>query len=104
MPKVYICDSGLANYLANLDAGLLFKNSVFQNLRQKGGLNYFQRKRGAEIDFILNTEIAYEVKATPHLSDVKRLERVSSELNLKSFHIVSKNYSEHENVIYGFMV
>lgn len=104
MPKVYICDSGLANYLANLDSGLLFENSVFQNLRQKGELNYFQKKRGIEIDFILNKEIAYEVKTTPHLSDVKRLERVSSELNLKDFQIVSKNYAEHENVIYGFMV
>jgi len=104
MPKVYICDSGLSNYLANIDTGLLFENSVFQNLRQKGELNYFQKKRGSEIDFILNKEIAYEVKTTPHLSDVKKLERVSNELNLKSFHIVSKNYAEHENVIYGFMV
>ncbi|MBL7083931.1 MAG: hypothetical protein ISS41_09945 [Candidatus Aminicenantes bacterium] len=67
-------------------------------------MNYFQRKRGPEIDFILNREIAYEVKATPHLSDVKKLERVSNELNLKGFQVVSKNYSVHENVVYGFMV
>ncbi|NQT80792.1 MAG: hypothetical protein HQ555_10440 [Candidatus Aminicenantes bacterium] len=82
----------------------LFVNSIFQNLRQKGELNYFQRKREPEIDFILKREIAYEVKATPHLSDIKRLERVSNELNLKGFQVVSKNYSEHENVVYGFML
>ena len=104
MPKVYICDSGLANYLANLDSGLLFENSVFQNLRHKGELNYFQKKRGIEIDFILNKEMAYEVKATPHLSDIKRLERVSNELSLKEFQVVSKSYVAHDNVIYGFML
>jgi len=104
MPKVYICDSGLANFLANLDFGLLFENSIFQNLRQKGELNYYQKKRGPEIDFILNREIAYEVKVTPHLSDIKRLERVSNELNLKGFQVVSKNYVAHDNVIFGFML
>ncbi|NIM91181.1 MAG: AAA family ATPase [Candidatus Aminicenantes bacterium] len=104
MPKVYICDSGLANHLAKLDSGLLFENSVFQNLRQKGELNYFQKKRGSEIDFILNKEIAYEVKATPHLPDVKKLERVSSELNLRKFQVVSKSYVVHDNIIYGFML
>ena len=104
MPKVYICDSGLANYLANLDSGLLFENSVFQNLRHKGELNYFQKKRGTEIDFILNREMAYEVKATPHLSDINRIERVSKELSLKGFNLVSKSYVAHDNVIYGFML
>jgi len=54
-------------------------------------LNYYQKKRGPEIDFILNREIAYEIKVTPHLSDIKRLERVSNELNLKGFQVVSKN-------------
>jgi predicted AAA+ superfamily ATPase len=104
MPKVYICDSGLANYLAKLDSGLLFENSVFQNLRQKGELNYFQKKRGSEIDFILNKEIAYEVKATPHLSDIRKVKKLVDELNLETFRIVSKKYSEYENVIYGFMI
>jgi predicted AAA+ superfamily ATPase len=104
MPKVYICDSGLANYLAKLDSGLLFENSVFQNLRQKGELNYFQKKRGSEIDFILNKEIAYEVKFTPNLSDIRKVKKLVDELNLETFRIVSKNYSEYENVIYGFMI
>lgn len=104
MPKVYICDSGLANYLVNLDSGLLFENSVFQNLRQKGELNYFQKKRGSEINFVLNKEIAYEVKATPHLSDINRIERVSKELSLKGFNLVSKSYVAYDNVIYGFML
>ncbi len=104
MPKVYLCDSGLANHIAKLDFGLLFENNIFQNLRQKGELNYYQRKKGTEIDFILNSKLAYEAKLTPRLSDFKSAKRISNELNLEGFQIIAKNYSEYKNVIYGFML
>lgn len=104
MPKVYLCDSGLANYLARLDLGRLFENSVFQNFRLKGELNYYQRKSGAEIDFILNKKEAYEVKLHPQESDMRRLKRIAIELNLEKFKIVSKNYTGLRNIIYGFML
>lgn len=104
MPKVYLCDTGLANHLVKLDLGLLFENSIFQNLRQKGELNYYKKKKGIEIDFILNKKLAYEVKLTAHLSDSRKLQKISNELNLEGFQLISKNYSEHENVIYGFTV
>jgi predicted AAA+ superfamily ATPase len=103
MPKVYFCDTGLANHLARIDMGLLFENSIFQNLRQKGELNYYQKKKGGEIDFILDKKLAYEVKLTPQLSDIKKLEKISGELGLESFQIIAKNYSNLENVTYGFM-
>ena len=104
MPKVYLCDTGIANHFANLDMGSLFENSVFQNLRPKGKLNYYQRKSGAEIDFILDKKEAYEVKLNPQESDVKRLKSMAMELNLEKFKIISKNYSELENIVYGFML
>jgi hypothetical protein len=69
-PKVYICDTGLANHFARLDTGALFENSVFQNLRLRGELSYYQKKTGVEIDFILNKEKAYEVKTNPYFSDL----------------------------------
>lgn len=103
-PKVYICDTGLANHFGKLDSGRLFENNVFQNLRQKGELNYYQRKSGVEVDFILNEKFAYEAKLTPNLSDIKKLENIANQLKLESFQIVAKNYFEHEHVIYGFMV
>ena len=64
-----MCDTGIANHLAGLDMGAVFENSIFQNLRLKGEINYYQRKNGAEIDFILNKDIAYEVKLSPYQSD-----------------------------------
>jgi len=104
MPKVYLCDTGLANHLARLDIGSLFENSIFQNLRPKSELNYYQRKSGTEIDFILDKKIAYEVKLSPQIFDVKKLKEKALDLNLKEFKIISKNYSELENIVYGFML
>ena len=102
MPKVYLCDSGLANHFAKLDPGALFENSVFQSLRLKTKLNYYQRKSGMEIDFIADKEKAYEVKITPQESDIKKLKEMAGRLNLSDFRIVSKKYSRLKNVIYGF--
>jgi len=103
-PKIYLCDSGVANHFANLDEGILFENIIFQNLKIKGEVNYYQRKSGVEIDFIFNKNKAIEVKLNPREVDLKRLKRLSQELGLKEFIIISKNYSQLENVQYGFML
>lgn len=103
-PKVYICDTGLANYFARLDTGALFENSVFQNLRLRGELSYYQKKTGVEIDFILNKEKAYEVKTNPYSSDLRKLSGLAQGLNVREFKIVSKNFSDMENILYGFMI
>ncbi|MEW6456143.1 MAG: DUF4143 domain-containing protein [Acidobacteriota bacterium] len=57
-----LCDTGFANHFTKLDTGRIFENSIFQDLRMKGELNYYQRKSGTEIDFILDKKKAYEVK------------------------------------------
>jgi predicted AAA+ superfamily ATPase len=103
-PKVYICDTGLANHFARLDTGALFENSIFQNLRLQGELSYYQKKTGVEIDFILNKENAYEVKTHPYQSDLKKLSALAQELDIRKYKIVSKNFSDLGNTVYGFMV
>jgi len=103
MPKVYVCDTGLANHFAKLDEGHLFENSIFQNLRIKGDLNYYQRKSGVGIDFILDKKYAYEVKINPRESDVRKLKELSMELGLK-FSMISRNYCNIKGVVYGFML
>ncbi len=103
-PKVYLCDSGLANHFAKLSPGTIFENSVFQNLITNGEVNYYQKKSGVEIDFILNKKVAYEVKMTPDESDVRRLKHLSQELGIEEFKIISGNYTSLENALYGFMI
>jgi hypothetical protein len=104
MPKVYICDTGFVNHFARVDPGHIFENSVFQNLRTKGEINYYQRKSGVEIDFIFDKKIAFEVKLNPRASDIRRLKELSGELGLKDYMIISRNFCALEGIIYGFML
>jgi len=103
-PKIYFCDSGLLNNLTKINEGALFENNIFQNLRLKGELNYYQKKSGVEIDFILNEEEAIEVKIKPTRQDLQRLNRISKELDIKKAYVVSKKYSTLEGAKYGFML
>jgi predicted AAA+ superfamily ATPase len=103
-PKVYLCDVGLAGRLARLDAGLLLENAVFQNLRPKGELRYFQKKNGSEIDFILDRRAGFEVKQSPQPSDLGRARSAASRIRLESCALVSRNYSKLDGVTYGFLV
>jgi len=100
--KVYICDTGFINEFGRVSEGAVFENAVFLSIYRIGDVNYYQKKSGVEIDFILNKEIAYEVKITPTLSDLKRLDRLKKELRLKDYYIVSRRFSELDRVKYGF--
>ena len=104
MPKVYLCDSGLANHLARLDEGSIFETGVYQNLRAGGSVRYYQKKRGPEIDFILEGRHGYEVKATPQPADVRRLRALAAELKLDDCRVVCKKFSALDGIIYGFML
>ncbi len=101
-PKIYACDSGLLNYLVNLDKGRIFEQNIFQQLINKGEVNYYQKKGGQEIDFILDKKISFEVKLTPTQSDLNRLKRLSSAIDIKNYKIISYNFSNLDNIIYPF--
>ena len=62
--KVYCIDTGLINCFAKVSEGSLFENSVYVNLRKYGPVNYYQKGRGSEIDFIIaDLKIGIEVKS-----------------------------------------
>lgn len=100
--KVYFCDSGLLNRIAKLDSGRVFENAIFNALKPRSAVNYYQKKSGVEIDFVLDGERAFEVKLHADQGDLKRLARVASELNLSEYFLVAKDYSQLPNVVYGF--
>lgn len=106
VPKFYLCDTGLINHFAKVSEGALFENAAFSALRKKGEVNYYQRKSGVEIDFILKKKYAYEVKTAPNNHDLKRLSILSKELKLKHHFIISRKYAETQkkNITYGFML
>lgn len=103
-PKVYACDSGLARHIGQTQQGALFETNIFQRLRSKNSVHYYQKKTGAEIDFIVDKSHAYEVKMTPSEHDVKRLIILSKEIGLTNYSLISYSYTDLPNVVYGFQV
>jgi len=100
--KVYLCDSGLLNHTAQASEGALFENNIFQLLRPRGKLHYYQKGKSKEIDFILNGKEAYEVKLRPSSRDLSSLEKTSKELGIKEFNLISRHYTNLLSTLYGF--
>ncbi len=88
--KAYLADTGLANQLAQLDSGSLFENAMAVQLLKLGKLNYFQRKDGQEIDFILDQKTAVEVKETPTPKDLKVLRERAASIGLQDTMLVGR--------------
>jgi len=97
--KIYFCDTGILNYLVNLPKGVVFENAVYNVLKKFGKINYYQRYKGAEIDFILDGKIAFEVKRKGTLSDLKKLKKTASGLDIKEYYVITKEFVEGENFI-----
>jgi len=97
--KLYLCDVGLLNYLGKVSAGSIFENFVFNNIRKYGTVNYYQRYKGSEIDFIIDGRLAVEVKIKTSEFDMKRLKKTADSLNLTEHYIVTQKYSDLSRVI-----
>lgn len=102
--KVYFTDSGLLNTIGKVNDGQLFENTVANQLSYYGELNYFNKRSVSEIDFILNKEIAFEVKLKASASDLKKLEKNARELGLKQYFLVSKNFCDIEKTIFPMFI
>lgn len=101
--KVYACDTGLLQTISKVNEGQVFENAVFNQLRNKThGVRYYQRRDGAEIDFIVEKNRAFEVKKTASPVDRRRLKSRAKSLNLQSAEVVSQEYvEEKEGVVFG---
>lgn len=92
-PKLYFADNGLLSVLGgeSISSGQLFENAVSIQLRNLHELNYYQKKNGQEIDFILDKKIAVEVKETPIIQDLAVLKARAEELGLKKRMLIGNN-------------
>lgn len=91
-PKIYFADNGLLHVLGgeSISSGQVFENAVATQLNTLYKLNYYQKKNGQEIDFILNEKIAVEVKETPISNDLATLKRRAEELRFKNQFLVGR--------------
>ena len=98
--KIYFCDTGILNAFSNISEGALFENAIFNILKQYGNLKYYQKRSGVKIDFILwEQNIAFEIKNTATDRDLKKLEKLATDLNMKEYYLISRNYSDTPHTI-----
>lgn len=115
MPKIYFVDTGILNRVEQVSKAQLFENKVFNQLftrlsyEGKSGefednIGYYQKKSGAEIDFVVERKTAYEVKIRGGGFDVKRLEKTAYKLGIADYSVVSleKIDKELSKVIYPY--
>jgi hypothetical protein len=96
--KLYFADTGLLNVLAGqqLSSGQVFENAIAIQLKNQGTIQYYQKKTGQEIDFILNEQTAIEVKETPISQDKSTLEKRALAIGIDKYHLIGRNYSASE--------
>lgn len=105
--KLYFCDNGIANILAQVSEGALFENSIYNQLKSYGDLSYLSKGGEYEIDFILNDKkpVAFEVKYHPTLADQKKLSRISEKHGIKENWLVGKYATpDFKNFLWGGMI
>lgn len=88
-PKVYFVDTGVASLNADLSGGAKYENTVQHQLSFYGNLSYYSN-RSSEIDFILNDEIAFEVKKTPTDTHLTKLKKKSEKIDIKKYSLIGK--------------
>ena len=101
--KLYFSDSGLLNILGKINSGALFENTIANQLSEIGEIRYYAKRTGQEIDFILNSSTAFEVKETPSAHDLKILKNRAENIGLKKHALVGKNVpdSGFHNFVWG---
>lgn len=102
--KVYFADTGLLNIIGKVNDGQLFENAMANQLSFYGDLFYYNKRSISEIDFVLNKEIAFEVKLKSSASDLKKLEKNTAELGLNQYYLISKSFSETERTVFPMFI
>ena len=102
--KVYFADTGLLNVIGRVNDGQLFENMIASQLADYGELSFYNKRNSSEIDFILNKEIALEVKLTATNKDLTKLKNTTEKLGIEKYYLISKNFTETEKTIYPMFI
>jgi predicted AAA+ superfamily ATPase len=98
--KIYFCDNGILTIFSKISGGALLENCVYNTIRKYGKINYYQKRSGAEIDFILpEKNIALEIKKKGTLQEYKRLSKTASSLGMNEWYIVSQLFTADKGMI-----
>lgn len=100
--KIYFTDTGALTLFGGMSSGALFENAIASQLRAYGTLNYYARKTGQEIDFILNENTAIEVKETPTPAYLNTLKARATQIGIKKHFVVGRHsHAEFIDHVWG---
>ena len=102
--KVYFSDTGILNLVAKITDGQLFETAVANQLAYYGELSFYNKRNKSEIDFILNKEIAFEVKQKALEPDYKKLQNLAGELGIFRQYVISNTLSDIGNIVYPWFL
>lgn len=97
--KVYFSDTGILNLIGKVNDGQLFENAVANQLANYGELSFYNKRNTAEIDFIIDNEIAFEAKLNGTARDIEKLKYLAQKLHIPDYYLVSKSFIELEHFI-----
>ena len=81
--KIYLADTGILQQLAQVSSGQVFENAIYLQWQKSHTVNFYQKRSGQEVDFILDQKTAVEVKETPHSGDLAVLKSRAASLGLE---------------------
>ena len=97
--KLFLCDSGIANVLGKISQGQLLEQSIFQTLRTRHKLSFYQKDRVSEIDFIIDGTTALEVKMSVSRQDISNLKKRAESNKLANYFVISHQFNKEKKVI-----
>jgi uncharacterized protein len=98
--KVYFCDNGLLNLFGKVSEGSLLENAAFLNLKRFGPINYYQKRNGKEIDFVIpGIKAAFEIKKKGTVYDLRNLEKLALSLKLDQSYVISELFTDGKGLI-----
>ena len=102
--KVYFSDTGILNLVAKVTDGQLLETAVANQLANYGELSFYNKRNKSEIDFILNKEMAFEVKQKGLEADFKKLQNLAGEIGIGRKYLISNSMSAVENTVYPWFL
>ena len=102
--KIYFSDTGILNLVAKVTDGQLLETAVAIQLSNYGELSFYNKRNKSEIDFILNKEIAFEVKQKVLESDSRKLLSLAKEIGIEKNYLISNTVSDMEGIVYPWFL
>lgn len=102
--KVYFSDTGILNLICKTSPGQLLETTVANQLIHYGTLSFYNKRNTTEIDFVLNGEIAIEVKQTAIIKDIQKLQKTALGIGLKNYYVMTNRFSELDRVVFPWFL